>query len=799
MSRKDKNTSDKFSKSTLVILITLGAVVGWIAVAIVVGLITQGKNFAIFAALGSGLSDYRVWTIFVCAAVGIAVAFAMREMRSSKRVLKVNDLEDSHWLTNEEIVKSDALALTTYSKLGDVADGMPLYVDKQGRDLTIVLATKPIHTGVIGTTGSGKTSGFVDPVIQILCRTKTKPGLVITDPKGEIHGFHAATLKAMGYDVHVIDLCDPYRSARWNPFAAVIDKTRQIGEAEKLELIPIEVVQDKGKYIYDAAEYDTFEQANAEADRQGRYIFGGKKFKTYEKADTERKVFIQKLCDEIFIDLQDIVYTICPVTSQQEPVWEQGARNFILGLTVAMWEDLRDGGCREEEFNLHTLYKNITTYATGEMNELRSYLTSDRGMFSQAEGLAQTVLTSTDRTLSSYLSQVNSYMINFADSGIRRLTSGNDIELGTFDEKPTALFIKIPDEKENRHFLATLFVTQMYKVLVDKARKNEERGETKTAELKRNVYMIMDEFGNMPKFPSIDRIITVGRSRHIFLCPIIQDFNQLDNKYGKETAGTIKSNCNITVYIGTTDMPTAEEISKRCGNKKQRHISFNDGTGTSGSFSVSTAAEAKPLVYPEELLEWNRPPDKVGNAIVLQFGAPPFKSKYLPVYKAKKLYRPESGKAGEQKESELFDEQYHYYNFLAREEWIKTNEAALAELEKERERILAMAFNKSTDLGAPTDVDGGIGQSLFEQAKERLMPLSVKIVRQLPKVLGNKFESAFFDGSAQDLIEMCGQVLEYADKTSDRWLKADVAKFKNMVTMIANHFEEQQEQGDEYD
>lgn len=782
MGRKDKKTA----RTVIIVpLVILAALVGWLFVAEIVGFLADGDNFSFWGAVVGGVADYRVWIIFACAAAGCGVVFAVREMRSGRRVLKLNDLENAHWLSNSEIVKSDSMKLTKYSDLSEISDGMPLYVEKKGRDLTIALTAKPIHTMVIGTTGSGKTSGFVDPVIQILCRTKTKPSLVLTDPKGEICNNHAATLKKQGYEVLVIDLADPYRSARWNPFAAVLDKTRQIAQAQKTTLSSEKVLQEKGKYVCDGREYETFEQANAELEKLGKYVYNGKRFSSYKKADTERKVFIQTLCDEIFIDLQDIVYTVCPITSQHEPVWEQGARNFILALAVAMWEDLRDGVCREQQFNMHTLYKNVTTYATGEPDDLRTYLTEDREAFSKAEGLAQTVLTSTDRTLSSYLSQVNNYMIGFADSGIRRLTSGNDVDLDAFDEKPTALFIKIPDEKENRHFLATLFITQLYKVLVDKARKNRVRGETKDAELKRNVYMIMDEFGNMPKFPSIDRIITVGRSRRIFMCPIIQDFNQLENKYGKQIAGTVKSNCNITVYIGTTDMPTAEEISKRCGNTKQRHVSFTDGTEKNGSFSVNTSAEAKPLVYPEELLEWNRPPDKVGNAIVLQFGCPPFKSRYLPVYRAKNIYRPSDGDAGIKAHAELFDEQDSFYDFLSRECWIKSTEQEIAKLEEERDRILAEFGMDGLSFSFPNESDNFVELNPLAEAKQRVLPLIQRVKEQLPDPLDSDLDVAFSNGNASGVIDICMRAMDHADKSHAFWLKADIAKLKNTVELIA--------------
>ena len=220
-----------------------------------------------------------------------------------------------------------------------------------------------------------------------------------------------------------------------------------------------------------------------------------------------------------------------------------------MAIAVAFWEDVFDGYMPREKFNLYNIYRTISEYAKGDCDELRAYFAT-RSPSSKTHGLANTVLVAEDRTLSSYLTDVNQYMTWMADTGISALTSGNEIEFSDFDEMPNALFLKIPDEKENRHKLVTLFMTQMYKALVEKATLNKKQGKADTQELLRNVYFIMDEFGNMPRFHKIDSVVTVGRSRKIWLIPVIQDFNQLDDKYGKDVAGIIKSNCNEFVPQG---------------------------------------------------------------------------------------------------------------------------------------------------------------------------------------------------------------------------------------------------------
>ena len=64
------------------------------------------------------------------------------------------------------------------------------------------------------------------------------------------------------------------------------------------------------------------------------------------------------------------------------------------------------------------------------------------------------------------------------------------------DEEANAVFIIVPDERFTRHRFVTLFITQMYKELVEKANLNLRRKEEgiDTAILKRNTYFVLDVY-----------------------------------------------------------------------------------------------------------------------------------------------------------------------------------------------------------------------------------------------------------------------------------------------------------------
>lgn len=338
--------------------------------------------------------------------------------------------------------------------------------------------------------------------------------MIIADPKKELYEKHAKQLESEGYKISTLDLREPYSSARWNPMQVLIRRIRQVRE-----------LQNDLKH------------------EDGKYYACGEVFLSHGDARTR----VQELKDEIFENAMDLVYTLCPVQNKDQPTWEEGARNLIFGLVLAFCEDCIAGKMDDKQLLLFNVYHNITKYCSEDTTALKQYLLEGREEFSKVRGLVNTVLITSDKTLTSYLSEVNSYMQQLADDGILSMTSESDIDIANMDESPNALFVIVPDERFTRHRFVTLFLTQTYKELVEKANTNLRKKETDTAILKRRAYFILDEFGNLPKMENIEGMVTVGRSRGIRYLFVLQSFSQLNAKYGKDIGDIIKTNCNVFV------------------------------------------------------------------------------------------------------------------------------------------------------------------------------------------------------------------------------------------------------------
>ena len=530
--------------------------------------------------------------------------------------VKDSPLENSRFLTDEE--RDKYFPAFTYDNVESVKkDGVPVraILDKKGKLHCNFM--NGAHSLVIGATGSGKTTTFINPMIQLLGATNCGSSMIMTDPKGELFDLHSGFLKERGYDVQLLDLRDTYGSSRWNPLESIWDMYQEYVDAGK----GMKAHRDS------MSDYPDLKQPDGPAEEGALWCeWNGRAYADITHCQDDVSVAKQRIYDEMYEDLNDLISVICPIENDKDPVWEKGARSIIMATCLAMLEDSEDPslGMTKEKFNFFNLNKAICN-SEDEFKELKEYF-EGRSPLSQAVTLSRQVLSAADATLSSYMSIAFDKMSMFNDRGLCGLTSATDIHAEQFAERPTALFMKIPDEKDTRHGLAAVFVLCMYKALIKVASAREDLS------LPRNVYFILDEFGNMPKIEKFDKMITVGRSRKIWFNMVVQSYSQLNNVYGEKVADIVKSNCAMKMFIGSNDIGTCKEFSELCGNMTVRTNSTSAQVGSkAGDMNVSTQTQVRPLIYPSELQKLNNK-ESTGNAIIVSFGNYPLMTKYTPSY-----------------------------------------------------------------------------------------------------------------------------------------------------------------------
>ena len=636
------------------------AVLLWIIVFALVGVLIA-YLYALSGAnrIGEILGKRNFWLLSGVVDGLIVIAYLMSYRIDAQNIaLNENDLEDTNWLTVKKLKKMKEFAVTDWEAMKDCQDGIVIGAEEKnkGKDKIVeIITTSNLHALIVGTTGSGKTTGFVDQNIAILAKSKEKPSIVISDPKRELYEKHAKQLKSEGYKISVLDLREPYSSMRWNPMSVLIRRIRIVKELK-----------------------------NDIKSKDGRYYGAGEEFLVYDDV----RLRVQELEDEIYENARELVYTICPVQNHEQPNWEMGARDLIFGLVLAFCEDCIKGKMEEKQLLLFNVYHNITKYCSEDTTALKAYLLEGRDEYSKVRGLVNTVLVTSDKTLTSYLSEVNGYMQQLADDGILSLTSENDLDIVNMDEEANAVFIIIPDERFTRHRFVTLFVSQVYKELVEKANLNLRRHQTETAILKRNAYFVLDEFGNLPKLENLEGMITVSRARGIRYLFVLQSFAQLTAKYGHDIGDIIKDNCNVKIFIGSGDLDTKKEFSELCGQKKIKNFSVN--TSVEHSASSSTGAGNQPLITVGMLERLNG--EEKGDAIVSVRGYEPIWARFTPSYKLAHVYFQEGKADAKKREAVRFQKDNYVFDIYEGKE--QSEDKKTLEAIEEADKGSAECLNK---------------------------------------------------------------------------------------------------------
>ena len=89
------------------------------------------------------------------------------------------------------------------------------------------------------------------------------------------------------------------------------------------------------------------------------------------------------------------------------------------------------------------------------------------------------------------------------------------------------------------------------------------------------VRMIIDDFAAGCTIPDFDKIISVVRSRHLYISIIIQSLSQLESLYGKANAATILNNFDTLLYLGGNDISTAKYIGDRANRPANAILSMS--------------------------------------------------------------------------------------------------------------------------------------------------------------------------------------------------------------------------------
>ncbi len=199
------------------------------------------------------------------------------------------------------------------------------------------------------------------------------------------------------------------------------------------------------------------------------------------------------------------------------------------------------------------------------------------------------------------------------NDSLLQLFNSNEIDFYKLAEKPMAIYVVYPDEKGSMDNVVSAFLTQAYTALLDMCDKLESN------KLPVRVNFVLDEFSNLCEIERFDNRISQSRSKNIRFHLFIQSMNQLSEKYGKEVADTILSNCSTWICFSSKEIDFLNTLSKLCGNV------------------IDCNGRERPLISSAEMQYFEKGEDGV-EVLILRQGVRPYVTK-LPYYD--KLYKPE--------------------------------------------------------------------------------------------------------------------------------------------------------------
>ena len=123
-------------------------------------------------------------------------------------------------------------------------------------------------------------------------------------------------------------------------------------------------------------------------------------------------------------------------------------------------------------------------------------------------------------------------------------------------------------------------------------------------EPRRKTFVVLDEFGNLQKLPSIIRFATAAGSKGGCLTIAIQDFAAIVRIYGKESAETLFNAAGTAAIFNVADPATAEYFSKRFGKYEYEYAQKNyrmSSKSASDGLTISRQTKEKDLISPAEI------------------------------------------------------------------------------------------------------------------------------------------------------------------------------------------------------
>ena len=396
---------------------------------------------------------------------------------------------------------------------------------------------------VIGATGSSKTGSIVYTQLKML----DDSSLIVADSKNMLHRMFRDELEEKGYKVRVLDFVDPKQSCLYNPLDYV--RQNENGLYNEIDIMKISRSLIPDKLCAD----DPFWAISGRAVLE---FFISYTLSALPKEDHNMytvcrlyRAYNEEMGEAAFIDWIERHprsftanrFSQIKAMKRADKMWASilGFVNTALyPFDIEILHHIFDPDMKENDWEDD--FESFDLYMNDDYYEEEDFITEDEGYLnveehptaSPSDGEEQTEVVGETR---------------------------DTLSLETLGKEKTVVFLNISDTDHSLDSLVNLFYTQALQTLVTEADKNE------TGQLEVPCRIMFDDFAAGTVIPDFDKMISVIRSRDIWVSINIQSLSQLESLYSPAQSLTIQNNCDHIVYMGSNDLSSAEYIGTRAG------------------------------------------------------------------------------------------------------------------------------------------------------------------------------------------------------------------------------------------
>lgn len=199
------------------------------------------------------------------------------------------------------------------------------------------------------------------------------------------------------------------------------------------------------------------------------------------------------------------------------------------------------------------------------------------------------------KTLKSIQITLVARLEKFNLDSLANLTLDDELDLPSLGERKTVVFCVVPDNDPSFNFIVSILYTQLFQELFRIA--DYKYG----GELPIPVHFLMDEFSNVSVPDDFEKILSVMRSRRVFVSIILQNLAQLKALFEKQWE-SIAGNCDTFLFLGGGNEPTTPEyITKLLDSETLDTCTHGKSRGRDRSYSDNYGQIARNLLTPGEV------------------------------------------------------------------------------------------------------------------------------------------------------------------------------------------------------